>query len=684
MAKRKNEAKGAAKIKKQRLEEDRILSSGFGSLGVDSEDEEGAEDDDFADEVGAAEEQREEDSEEEYSSDAGEEEKGSDWENEEQDYENRPRTLANNKRLVEGLPIKTSEGRIQRTVREESDDEAKQESDDDEEAEEEQNSKSPEGEEQEEDEESDFEEVYQQPDNLTEEEKLVQLQEDIAESVEKLIEQPEENVSSLTRLRKMAQSRNPNTSRYSLLALVPVFKSIVPGYRIRPLTEVEKKEKVSKEIAKLRGFEQTLLANYKAYINILSNNGKNFTKDTFAARTSITAACELISNLSHFNFIEDLLGIVIRYVCRFKGDLPKHTEDEEKMQNIALFQRCISALREQLKEDVTYGKISFDICRLISKSLKQRRFQVNKEVVGLYLSLSILSDYDPQNAFSDDNDKVKIKKKDRVHLSKKERKARKERKEIDEEMRKAELQVSAEERDRNQAEVLKVVLSNYLQVLKTRNDHLMATVLEGLAEYGFMANLELIGDFLAIMKELIYDISSEQHLNDHMIKQIMFCIVTSFTLVASGSNKIRMDMSKFIDVLYAILLEVAVDEEINKSIKLLIRTLETIFINTKSSPRVRNLAFTKKIYMLLLSTSEKPSLALLSFLTKLMDKAPEIKGMFSIDDRVENGFFVLDAEHPNRSNAEAASIWENSLLVHHYCPSISKAAKLLLKQSRSN
>ncbi|GMM38119.1 Noc3 protein [Saccharomycopsis crataegensis] len=660
MGKRKAElSKGATKLKKQRAEEDRILSAGFNNVILSEE-----EDDDGGN----------------FSEESDEDE--NDWENEEQDYENVPRSLVKNKKIVEGLPIKTSEGRIQRIVREqdeEDESEEEDEKDDEDEKPTEEDSKKSE------EELSDDEEVYAFSENMTEEEKLIQLQEDIAEMVEKLIEQPEENISSLTRLRKMAQSKNPVTSRYSLLALVSTFKSIVPGYRIRPLSETEKKEKVSKDIAKLRMFEQTLLANYKAYLNILSTNAKSFSKKSYLGRVSITASCELVSSLSHFNFVEDLLNILIKFVCRFRGPLPKESEEPEKLANIKLFTRCISVLQEQLDEDITYGKLSFDVCRLISKSLKQKDYRVNKEVVALYLSLSILSDYDPQNAMDNaSQSKLKLKKKDRVHLSKKERKARKERKEIDEEMRKAELQVSREERDRNQAEILKILLSNYLQILKTRNDHLMASVLEGLAKYGFMANLELIGDFLQIMKELIQDISAEEHLTDHRIKQILFCIVTSFTLMDNGNNKIRMDMSKFIDVLYGILLDISMDAEITKSIKLLIRTLNAIFIQTKSSTKIRNLAFTKKIYMLILNTSEKPTLALLGFLSQLIDKAPEIKNMYNIDDRVENGTFVMEADHPSRSNPEAATIWENCLLVNHYCPSISGSAKKVLKQSRSS
>lgn len=652
MAKRKNESASAAKLKKQRLQEDRMLEGAFNTkeFHVESADEDN---------------------------------ETSDWENQEQDYENIPRTLKT-KKTIEGLPIKTLDGRIQRTIIE---DEGK-ESDDEEASDEEAEIDFEDDKQAADTNDINHEEVYQQSDKLSDEEKLLQLQEDIAEMVEKLTEQPEENLHFLTRLRKMAQLKNANTSRFSFLALIPVFKNVVPGYKIRPLTEMEKKEKVSKDIARLRIFEEGILANYKSYVNLIVENSKKMKSNAMLARLSITSACELVSTLSHFNFVEDLLEIIIRFIFRFKGSLPKfYDDDSEQDRNVKVFNKCIAVLTKKLEEDVTFGKLSFDICRIISKNLKQRKFHCNKEVLALYLSLRILSDYDPQGSQGDEeSNKLKLKKKNRVHLSKKERKARKERKEIEEEMRKAELQVSVEERDRNQAEILRIVLANYLQILKTQSDHLLATVLEGLAKYGFMANIELIGDFLTILKELITDISQEDHINDHMIKQILFCIITAFTLQSNSTSArvVKMDMSKFIDVLYSILVDISLDEEISKSIKLLIRTLESIFIKQTANVKIRNLAFTKKLYMLMLNTSEKPTLSILNFMNKFLVKCPEVKNLFSVEDRIANGVFNIDSPHLNRSNAEAATIWENCLLVNHYCPTIANSAKKVLKQSRSN
>jgi nucleolar complex protein 3 len=48
-----------------------------------------------------------------------------------------------------------------------------------------------------------------------------------------------------------------------------VFKDIIPGYRIRSLTEKEKAEPVSQMVARTRDWEQGLVARYQSYLRSL-------------------------------------------------------------------------------------------------------------------------------------------------------------------------------------------------------------------------------------------------------------------------------------------------------------------------------------------------------------------------------------------------------------------------------
>jgi nucleolar complex protein 3 len=54
-----------------------------------------------------------------------------------------------------------------------------------------------------------------------------------------------------------------------MLSQLAVFKDIIPGYRIRALTEKEKAEKVSQMVARTREWEQGLVVVYQLYLRSL-------------------------------------------------------------------------------------------------------------------------------------------------------------------------------------------------------------------------------------------------------------------------------------------------------------------------------------------------------------------------------------------------------------------------------
>ncbi|RLV92932.1 Nucleolar complex-associated protein 3 [Spathaspora sp. JA1] len=705
MGKRKQNAEKLAKRKKSKQEQEAQLSTGlFSSANQVSEDE------------------------------------FNDWENDEQDYELKPRNVKNVK-TVESLPIKRSDGTIERVVREvEVEEEPGSESEEEQEAEPEQ-VEEPEEEQQEEE-----EDEYA---HLTPQQKLIKMKEEIADLASKLIEDPEENIACLTRLRKMSESKNFVTSQLAIMALIPIFKSLAPSYKIRPLSDAEKREKVSREVAKLRVFEQSLVSNYIAYINILttfskvsysnSANNKKVTSDHlkrgFLATTAATELC--LSSLRHFNHRSELFSIVIKRLNR----KPSNPQDYQ------VFMKCLRVLETLLKEDAENGDITFDVIRIMTKSIRDKKFRVDESVINVFLSLSLLEDYDP-NHNRDDLPKTKLKKKDRVHLSKKERKARKERKEIDEEMRKAEQAITVEEREKYQAQVLKMVLTLYLEILKAGSHSidsgerdaalLMGAVLEGLSRFGQMANFDLLGDFLEVLREIMNDIVEEHSMGQFnaiadgrsedsddiggmysgkQLRTMLLCIATSFSLVlnhqSTGRLPMTVDLSKFISTLYLILADLALDPDlefshktlrladplsianevekpaINVSTKaeLLLRCLDFIFFRSKNGTTPRATSFTKRLYLSLLQTPEKTSLAGLKFIGKLMNRYDDsVKGLWNTEERISGeGLYTLGIEREDRevelerSNSEAATLWENVLLDKHYCPLVRDGSRSLMK-----
>lgn len=88
--------------------------------------------------------------------------------------------------------------------------------------------------------------------------------------IEQFLTRSPDQVGLLRRLREVSEDRNVTIQKLALATQLAVYKDIIPGYRIRPLTDEEQKAKVTKEVKKLRGFEQSLVSSYQAYVENLA------------------------------------------------------------------------------------------------------------------------------------------------------------------------------------------------------------------------------------------------------------------------------------------------------------------------------------------------------------------------------------------------------------------------------
>ena len=70
-------------------------------------------------------------------------------------------------------------------------------------------------------------------------------------------------------------SNDPIVRQLAIYSLLAVFKDIVPGYRIRKLTEKELGEKVSQMVGQTREWEQGLVGVYQSYLQLLDGEIKS-------------------------------------------------------------------------------------------------------------------------------------------------------------------------------------------------------------------------------------------------------------------------------------------------------------------------------------------------------------------------------------------------------------------------
>lgn len=329
----------------------------------------------------------------------------------------------------------------------------------------------------------------------------------------------------------------PSIRQLAILSMLAVFVDILPGYRIRSLTEKEQEEKVGQEVARRREFESGLVSVYRDFLELCEDELKAANPSSTPVKAKKPApgvgklekvAVKVFSTLAtravHFNFRQNILGVVISRLSRRQWGV-----DEEG---------CFEAIKTVILTDLT-GEVSLEVVRLIHRMTKERRYKVNSRVFDLLLHLRLRSELgnkrsstttctDPEaeaekqrKEYAERRAAMKAREKKgkgggkganskqvrkglATHLSKKQVKKQKELKEIEEEMKEAEATVDLEERERNQTETLKLVFVLYFTVLKAEVGRVglgvLESVLMGLSNFAHRVNVDFFRDLLNVLK----------------------------------------------------------------------------------------------------------------------------------------------------------------------------------------
>lgn len=636
----------------------------------------------------------------------------------EQDYESKPRK--GEKRKIQKpsnrLPIKTADGRLEALPAENDDASIDSDADwleggDDDGAEEDQDEAEAAAAAEEEEEEE-----------KPEHEQILEAQEELAKLATAVNESPEDNVGAFKSLGRIGQSRIPAVQILALMTQLAVYKDVIPGYRIRPLSEEAQKEQLSKEVRQLRHYEQSLVAGYQGYVKELARcarmpgyaaSGRGGSLSSVA----VTCACTLLTSVPHFNFRGDLLRILVNKLSRRRVD--------------ADGVKCIRALETTFQDD-DEGRPSQEAVSLLSKMMRAREYNVSEDVVNLFLNLRLLSEFSGKashDAVDVPAPQQKLKKKQREFRTKRERKAVKEQKGLEKDMEQADALVSHEERERMQSETLKSVFATYFRILKMRTPHLMGAVLEGLAKYAHLINQDFFGDLLEALKDLIrhseedaeaaemggVEGEGEEKAEDeddgedapvrNLTREALLCTVTAFALLAgqdahNSKSQLHLDLSYFTSHLYSALLSLSVDPELENTklssssqsankinvqttTVLLLRSLTGILLpayNIRSVPPIRLAAFSKQLMTMALQVPDKSAQGVLALLGDVAhNHGKKVAGLWNTEERKGDGKYNPLSHNVEGSNPFAATVWEGELLRKHFSPKVRDGVKLLEK-----
>ena len=237
------------------------------------------------------------------------------------------------------------------------------------------------------------------------------------------------------------------------------------------------------------------------------------------------------------------------------------------------------------------GRPSLEAVATLTKMMRARHYHIHESLLNLFLRLRLLSEFSVQGSY-DRVDRVegdikrgKKMKEKREFRTKKNRKLVKERKVIEKEMVEADAVVGYEERDRMQAEMLKLVFATYFRILKAKTPHLMGAVLEGLARYAHLINQDFFGDILEALKDLIgdagnfadEDVDGETEDNEdetvrNATRESLLCVVTAFALLqgqygGAAASTLHLDLNFFVTHLYRTIHSVSLDANVELSSK---------------------------------------------------------------------------------------------------------------------
>ncbi|KAG6250774.1 hypothetical protein E4U23_001222 [Claviceps purpurea] len=641
----------------------------------------------------------------------------------EQDYENRPRKGKKAAKESSRLPLKTADGRLELLKGLDPEEDAASIASDTEWLEGRDDAAGSDL-----DYDQENEDEGEREPQIPESQKILEAQEELAKAAMLLNENPEENISGLKTMAKIGESKITTIRMLALMTQMAVYKDIIPGYRIRPQSEEDAaREKLSKEVRGLRQFEQALVAGYQAYIKELAQCARSQTSPVRGGQSlsnvAVTCACTLLTSVPHFNFRTELLRIVV-------GKLSRKVLNQDGA-------KAIEAL-ETLFRDDEEGRPSLEAVSLVTKMMRAKEFAVSENVLNLFLSLRLLSEFSGKASqhHVEQTAPTTVKKHKRVFRTKKERKSVKEQKGLQKDMDLADALVSHEERERMQSETLKLVFATYFRILKQRSPHLMGAVLEGLAKYAHLINQDFFGDLLEALKDLIRhsdddaengsaeddDENTAQPANQNdddddddeasirnLTREALLCTVTAYALLAGqdahkSRNDLHLDLSYFTTHLFRSLLPLSVQPDLeNTRLKshassststtskinvqtttvLLLRSLTGILLphyNIRQVAPLRLAAFTKQLMTASLQLPEKSAQAVLALLNDIARAhGKRINSLWNTEERKGNGRFNALSESVEGSNPFATTVWEGELLRKHYSPKVREGAKMLEK-----
>ena len=432
-----------------------------------------------------------------------------------------------------------------------------------------------------------------------------------------------------------------------IMSLLAIFKDIIPSYRIRQQTDIERENKISKETKALWDYERALLTHYQQYLQVLEKaweKGQN--QETLPSRLAITSMlslCELLKSAYHFNFRSNILSIVVRQMNNRQCDQVSNA--------------CCQAVEFVFEKD-TQGEVAMETARLVARVVKEYRGVLRSGIVRSFVKL-------PLRVHVDEAQAAKL----AAAANSKKRKKDRELADIESELKEGSGTVDKIILARCQSETLQSVILTYFRILKstdTKSRHdLLPAALEGLAKFSHLINIDTVVDLLDVLKELLAQVDSLP------IEASLNCVLTAFQTLEGPGREMQIDQKEYIAPLYSQLTRVGTEENSRRITKILLQCLTAAFVKRREYSIVRVAAFVKQMLTVAMHSPVYTSVPLIALARQILQRYPNVHQILeSESDVITSGTYTPDVADPEHSNPFSTAAWELSSLKFHVHPSV--------------
>jgi len=310
-----------------------------------------------------------------------------------------------------------------------------------------------------------------------------------------------------------------------MLTCGAVLVDILPSYKITKLSEVQMKEKVKKDLKILRQYEQGLLDLYQKFLmkleyflKLYRNPGqlkstkkihkrrKQANEDEIDVLDYLSAESRLAIARSVAKVFSKLMVATVGFNYHdniLETGIPLLNDKDEQIRN-----EINSGAIELFKTD-KLGEKTLKVVQKIAKLVRDKNHKTEPICVELFLRLRIKQVEQRKGKDEKDKDRKKI---DRNQVSRAQNKQRKKEAKLAKEM--VELQAAENQQDRlyYNSRIIEAIFGIYLRVLKSaRNSPLLSPSLLGVAQFGHLINLDLIGPLLKLLEDVFSDAKIPVH-----------------------------------------------------------------------------------------------------------------------------------------------------------------------------